>query len=62
MCLSQCSLLVRHGDPDNLESLKDQRKKGSKRKVTPQYIKLLMETIESVILLKKERVKRFITR
>ena len=35
-----------HGDPDNLESLKDQRKKGSKRKVTPQYIELLMETIE----------------
>ena len=35
-----------HGDPDNLESLKDQRKKGNKRKVTPQYINLLMETIE----------------
>ncbi len=35
-----------HGDPDNLESLKDQRKKGSKRKVTPQYIDLLMEVIE----------------
>ncbi len=35
-----------HGDPDNLESLKDQRKKGKKRKVTPQYIDLLMKTIE----------------
>jgi transposase len=35
-----------HGNPENLESLKDQRKKGSKRKVTPQYIDLLMETIE----------------
>ena len=35
-----------HGDPDDLESLKDQRKKEKKRKVTVQYIKLLMETLE----------------
>ena len=35
-----------HGDPDNLESLKDQRKKGNTRKVTEKYIELLMETIE----------------
>jgi transposase len=35
-----------HGDPDNLESLKDQRSKGKKRKVTPQYVEILMETIE----------------
>ena len=35
-----------HGDPDNLESLKDQRKQGKKRKVTPQYVEILMETIE----------------
>ena len=37
---------VIHGDPDNLESLKDQRKKGKKRKATEKYIELLMETIE----------------
>ena len=35
-----------HGDPDDLESLKDQRKKGKKRKATEKYIELLMETIE----------------
>lgn len=35
-----------HGDPNNLESLKDQRKKGNKRKATDKYIELLMETIE----------------
>lgn len=35
-----------HGDPDNLESLKDQRKKGNKRKATDKYIELLMEIIE----------------
>ena len=35
-----------HGDPENLESLKDQRRKGNKRKATPQYIDLLMKTIE----------------
>ncbi len=35
-----------HGDPDDLESLKDKRKKGKKRKATEKYIELLMETIE----------------
>jgi len=35
-----------HGDPDNLEGLKDQRKKGNTRKATEKYIELLMETIE----------------
>jgi transposase len=35
-----------HGDPDNLESLKDKRAKGNYKKVTEVYIKLLMETME----------------
>ena len=35
-----------HGDPDNLESLDDRRKKGNYQKATNQYIDLLMETIE----------------
>jgi transposase len=35
-----------HGDPDNLESLRDGREQGNYQKVTPVYIQLLMETIE----------------
>jgi transposase len=35
-----------HGDPDNLESLKDDRMKGNHRKVTDKYIEILLETIE----------------
>jgi transposase len=35
-----------HGDPDNLESLCDEREKGNYRKVTKEYIELLMETLE----------------
>lgn len=35
-----------HGDPDNLESFCDKRSQGNFRKVTPQYEKLLLETIE----------------
>lgn len=35
-----------HGDPDNLESLKDKRQQGNYRKATEQYIKLLLETVE----------------
>ena len=35
-----------HGDPDNLESLRDGREKGNYQKVTKEYIDLLMETIE----------------
>lgn len=35
-----------HGDPDNLESLKDDRMKGNHRKVTDKYIEILMETVE----------------
>lgn len=35
-----------HGDPDNLESLKDKRQQGNYRKATEQYIKLLLEVVE----------------
>lgn len=34
------------GDPDNLESFRDQREKGNFRKATPEYINILMEVIE----------------
>jgi transposase len=35
-----------HGDPDNLDSFKDERMKGNYRKATEEYINLLLETIE----------------
>ena len=35
-----------HGDPDNLESLKDERMKGNHQKATEKYIEILFETIE----------------
>lgn len=35
-----------HGDPDNLDSLKDKRQLGNYRKATEQYIKLLLEVVE----------------
>lgn len=35
-----------HGDPENLESLKDKRMKGNHRKATDEYIKILLETVE----------------
>ncbi|GFE72347.1 hypothetical protein CFPU101_49570 [Chroococcus sp. FPU101] len=35
-----------HGDPNNLESLKDERMKGNGRKVTDEYLKMLLEVIE----------------
>jgi len=35
-----------HGDPENLESLVDERMKGNYQKATEEYIKLLLETIE----------------
>lgn len=34
------------GDPDNLESLKDERMKGNHKKATDQYIEILLETID----------------
>jgi transposase len=35
-----------HGDPDQLESFKDNRMKGNYRKATEEYINLLLETVE----------------
>jgi transposase len=35
-----------HGDPDNLDSLKDKRQQGNYRKATEQYIELLLEVVE----------------
>ncbi len=35
-----------HGDPDNLETLEDGRKKGNFKKATQEYIKLLLEVVE----------------
>ena len=35
-----------HGDPDNLESLKDKRMKGNHQKATEKYIEILLETID----------------
>lgn len=35
-----------HGDPDNLETIRDGREKGNYHKVTEGYIQLLMEVIE----------------
>lgn len=35
-----------HGDPDRLESLHNKREQESYRKATPEYIKILLETVE----------------
>ena len=35
-----------HGDPDNLESLKDEKMKGNHHKATEKYIEILLETID----------------
>ena len=35
-----------HGDPDNLDSLRNKREQESYRKVTPEYLKILLETVE----------------
>jgi transposase len=35
-----------HGDPDNLESFRDQRGQGNHQKVTPEYINLLIKAVE----------------
>ncbi|MBD2005943.1 MULTISPECIES: helix-turn-helix domain-containing protein, partial [Cyanophyceae] len=35
-----------HGDPDNLESLKDERMRGNHKKATDKYIEILLETID----------------
>jgi len=35
-----------HGDPDNLESLKDERMKGNHKKATDKYIEILLDTVD----------------
>lgn len=35
-----------HGDPDNLESLRDKREQGNYRKATKEYIESLLEVVE----------------
>jgi transposase len=35
-----------HGEPDNLESLKDEKMKGNHHKATEKYIEILLETID----------------
>ncbi|MBE9097400.1 helix-turn-helix domain-containing protein, partial [Tychonema sp. LEGE 07203] len=37
-----------HGDPDNLDSFLDKRSPGNFRKVTPDYEKILIDTIETI--------------
>jgi transposase len=36
----------RQGDPSNLETLQDRRSKGNYKKVTPEYLKLLLEIVD----------------
>jgi len=44
--LNKVSYWCVHADPDNLESLKDERMKGNHRKATDKYIEILLETID----------------
>jgi len=44
--LKKVSYWCVHGDPQNLESLKDKRMQGNHRKATDKYIDLLLGTIE----------------
>jgi len=44
--LSKVAYWCVHGDPDNLDSLSDERMKGNYRKATEEYINLLLEIIE----------------
>lgn len=44
--LNKVSYWCVHGDPDNLESLKDERMKGNHKKATDKYIEILLETID----------------
>ena len=37
-----------HGDPNNLDTLRDKRAKGNYRKATPEYIKLLLEVVDKL--------------
>jgi transposase len=44
--LRKVAYWVVHGDPENLDSLKDERMTGNYKKATPEYIDLLLTTIE----------------
>lgn len=44
--LKKVSYWCIHGDPENLESLKDKRMKGNYTKASEEYIKLLLEVID----------------
>ncbi len=44
--LNKVSYWCVHGDPDNLESLKDERMRGNHKKATDKYIEILLETID----------------
>lgn len=44
--LKKVSYWCVHGDPENLESLKDKRMQGNHRKATDKYIDILLETID----------------
>ena len=44
--LNKVSYWCLKGDPDNLESLIDERMKGNHKKATDKYIEILLETIE----------------
>ena len=44
--LNKVSYWCVHGDPDNLESLKDERMRGNHKKATDKYIEILIETID----------------
>lgn len=44
--LSKVAYWSVHGNPENLDSLKDERMKGNYKKATEQYINLLLEVIE----------------
>ncbi len=43
--LNKVSYWCVHGDPDNLESLKDERMKGNHKKATDKYIEILLKTV-----------------
>ncbi len=44
--LNKIAYWCMHGDPDTLASLKDERMRGNQKKVTEQYIEILLATID----------------
>jgi DNA-directed RNA polymerase specialized sigma subunit len=43
--LNKVSYWCVHGDPENLESLKDERMNGNHKKATDEYIEILLEAV-----------------